>query len=174
MKVAKNVWTPELESKLDELKALDVATRKAIIFLSAARKAEMSPEGLVKAIDLRNRYQDRTIARAKEFAEQQGGKFVAFKPHADGIVYAWDILIPIDDKFKVLIEVNRTEDVEHWTDPLLMEARVFSGPRKKDDRFGHYLTQGMTELARKDHLKELLKRASEHVAMVKQVHKPRG
>lgn len=168
---AKSDWTPELDAQLNELLLLDVATRKAIVFLTAARTADMSPQALVSSIASRNRYQDRTVARAKEFAEENGGKLTAYKPHDDGIVYAWDILIPLDGKFKLLIEIDRTLDVEHWTDPLFMEARVFTGPRKKDDRFGTYLTQGMAELARKDHLKDILKRAKEHVA---ENTKPRG
>lgn len=174
MKVAKGVWTPELDAQLNELLLLDEATRKTIKFLQAARKAEMSPAALSSTIASKHRYQDRTIERAKEFATEHGGKLTAHKAHEDGTIYAWDILIPLDGKFKLLIEIDRTEDVTHWTDPLLMEARVFTGPRKKDDRFGFYLSQGMTELARKDHLKEMLKRANQHVADVKQVHKPRG
>jgi hypothetical protein len=169
---AKSNWTPELEAQLSELLLLDEATRNTIKFMTAARKAGMSPAALSSTISSKHRYQDRTIARAKEFAEEHGGKLTAFKAHEDGTVYAWDILIPLDDKFKLLIEINRTKEVEHWTDPLLMEARAFSGPRKKDDRFGFYLTQSMTELSRKDHLKEMLKRAQQHVTDVKQVHKP--
>jgi len=174
MKTAKTDWSPELEAQLSELLLLDEATRKTIKYLQAARKAEMSPAALAATIKKKVAYQDRTIRSAHDFAVNLHGTMRAHKPHDDGIVYAWDILIPLDSNYKLLIEVDRTEDVEHWTDPLFMEARVFTGPRKKDGRFGFYLTQGLTELSRKDHLKELLKRAQQHVSDVKQVHKPRG
>jgi hypothetical protein len=170
-------WNPELEQQLIELTLLDEVTRKTIKFLTAARKAEMSPQELSSTITSRNRWQDSTIKRAQEWATFHNGTLKAHKAHEDGIVYAWDILIPLNSKYKLLIEVDRTEDVEHWTDPLLMQARVYSGPRKKDDRFGRYITQGFTELSRKDHLKALLKSANEYIAPpapVKKAAKKRG
>jgi len=167
-------WTPELEAQLVELTLLDAATQQTIKFMQAAKKAEMTPQQLSSSIVSRNRWQDSTIARAKEFATFHGGTMRAHKAHQDGIVYAWDILIPLDSKYKLLIEVDRTEDVEHWTDPLLMQARVFSGPRKKDDRYGRFITQGFTELARKDHLKALLKAANEYIAPAKKAVKKRS
>lgn len=156
-------WTEAHAANLAELTGLLTATKKAVEFLTAAQKAEMSPEALSHSIQKKHEYEDRKIVSTKEWAATLNGKVKAHKPHADGIVYAWDILIQLDYRYKLLIEIDRVEEIEYWQDPLMFQARVFQGPQRKDDRFGRFLTQNQ-ELRTKNDLNRVLKEAREHAA----------
>lgn len=161
MTAKQTAWNEEHATKLAELTGLLAATKKAVEFLTAAQKAEMSPEALSNSIQKKHEYEDRIIARVHEWATANNGKVKAHKPHDDKIVYAWDVLIQLDYRYKLLIEIDRIEEMQYWTDPLFMQARVFQGAQRKDDRFGRFLTQG-TELKTKADLTRILKDAQDY------------